>query len=107
MYLTNWNPTEVYYERDALLRQEALNKRLVRRPLATLSTILMVLVAFVGLASIAVGPGRAIDYIGTHLLPVVGMLGVLVVVAALPMWAGEKFSDNGTKGYDNVEWRDK
>ena len=87
MYSPSRNPTELYYtnrhERDALLREKARNKRLVRRPLAKLSTILVVLAAFVGLASIAVGPGRAIDYIGTHLTPVVGILGVLAVTVSL------------------------
>ena len=31
MYSPNRNPTELYYERDALLRQEARNSRLARR----------------------------------------------------------------------------
>jgi len=80
MYSPHRNPTELYYEshneRDTLLRQEALNKRLVRRPLATLSTMLVVIVVFVGLASIVVGPGRAMDYIGTYLLSGVWIIGV-------------------------------
>ena len=80
MYSPHRNPTELYYEshneRDTLLRQEALNKRLVRRPLATLSTMLVVIVVFVGLASIVVGPGRAVDYIGTYLLSGVWIIGV-------------------------------
>jgi len=80
MYSPHRNPTELYYEshneRDTLLRQEALNKRLVRRPLATLSTMLVVIVVFVGLASIVVGPGRAIDYIGTYLLSETWIVGV-------------------------------
>jgi hypothetical protein len=80
MYSPHRNPTELYYEshneRDALLRQEARNKCLERRPLATLSTMLVVIVVFVGLASIVVGPGRAIDYIGTYLLSGVWIIGV-------------------------------
>ena len=76
MYSPNRNPTELYYERHALLRQEALNKRLVRRPLAVLSTMLVVIIVLVGLASIVVGPGRAIDYIGTYLLSGVWIIGV-------------------------------
>ena len=78
MYSPYRNPTELYYEshneRDALLRQEARNKRL-GRPLATLSTMLVVIVVFVGLASIVVGPGRAMDYIGTYLLSGVWIIG--------------------------------
>ena len=80
MYSPHRNPTELYYEshneRDALLRQEARNKCLERRPLATLCTMLVVIVVFVGLASIVVGPGRAIDYIGTYLLSGVWIIGV-------------------------------
>ena len=89
MYSPNRNPTELYYERDALLRQEARNKRLTRRPLATLFTTLVILAVVVGLAAIVVGPSSAIDYVGTHLLPVVSMLGVLAVVVGLLIWEGE------------------
>jgi hypothetical protein len=107
MYSPNRNPTELYYEshneRDALLRQEARNKRL-GRPLATLSTMLVVIVVFVGLASIVVGPGGAIDYVGTYLAPVMGIIGVLVVLAGLSMWEGGKVSDDGTKPFDRLYW---
>jgi hypothetical protein len=104
MYSPNRNSTELYYERDALLRQEARNKRLTRRPLATLSTTLVILAVVVGLASIVVGPSSAIDYVGTHLLPVVSILGVLAVVVGLSMWKGEKVPDDGTKPYDKLYW---
>ena len=105
MYSPNRYPTELYYERDALLRQEARNKRPVRRPLATLSTMLVVIVAFVGLASITVGPGRAIEWVGTYLAPVmVGILGVLAVVAGLSMLEGGKDPDDGTKPFDRLYW---
>jgi branched-subunit amino acid permease len=103
MYSPNRYPTELYYERDALLRQEACNKRL-GRPLATLSTMLVVIVLFVGLASIAVGPGRAIDYVGAYLAPVVGILGVLVVVVGLLMWEGGKAPNDRTKPFDRLYW---
>ncbi len=105
MYSPNRNPPELYYERDALLRQEACNKRSVRRPLAKLSTSLVVVVVFVGLASIAVGPGRAIDWVGAHFGPVVGMLGVLAVVVGLSMWEGGRVPDAGTKPYDRLYWK--
>ena len=89
MYSPNRNPTELYderrNERGALLRQEARNKRLAR-PLATLSTTLVVFVVFVGLASIAVGPGRVIDWVGIYFLPMLGILGVLIVLGRLLMW---------------------
>jgi hypothetical protein len=103
MYAPNRNPTKLYYERDALLRQEVRNKRLVR-PLAALSTMLVVIVAFVGLASITVGPGRAIEWVGTYLVHVVGILGVLAVVAGLSMWEGGKDPDDGTKPFDRHYW---
>ena len=106
MYSPNRNPTELYYEshneRYALLRQEARNKRLAR-PLAALSTMLVAIVMFVGLAAIVVGLGRAIDWVGTYLLPVLGILGVLAVVVGLSMWEGGKVSDDG-KGYDRLYW---
>ena len=90
MYSPNRNPTELYYERDALLRQEARTKRLLRRPLATLSTMLVVLVVFVDLASIVVGPSRAIGYVDTYLVHVVWILGLLVVVVGLLMLEDER-----------------
>ena len=104
----NRNPTERYYEsyneRQALLRQEARNRRLVRRPLATLSTLLVVIVVFVGLASIVVGPGRAIDYIDAHLAPLLGMLGALAVVVGLSMWESGKVSGAETASRDRLDW---
>ncbi len=108
MYSPNRNPTELYYEsrdeRDALLRQEARNKRLARRPLATLSTMLVVIVASVGLVAIVVGPGRAIDYVGTYLAPVAGILGVLAVVAGHSMLEGGKVPDDGSNPVDRLNW---
>lgn len=107
MYSPNRNPTELYHEshneRYALLRQEARNKRLVRLPLATPSTMLVVLVVLVGLAAIVVGPGRAIDFIGTHLVHVLGIFGALAVVVGLLMEGG-KVPDDGTKPYDRFYW---
>ena len=104
MYPPNQNPTELYYERQALLRQEARNKRLARRPLEVLSTMLVVLDAFVSLASILVGPGRAIEWVGTYLVQVVEILGLLIVVIGLSMWEGRKIPDDGTKPLDRLNW---
>ena len=49
-----------------------------RRPLTTPYTILGVLVGFVGLlaAIVVVGPGRAIDWVVSYLIPMVVLLGV-------------------------------
>ena len=106
MYSPNRNPTELYHEshneRYALLRQEGRNRRLAL-PLATLSTMLVVIVVFVGLAAIVVGPGKAIDWVGTHLFPVLGILGSLVIVIGL-LIEGGKFPDDGTKPYDRSYW---
>ena len=104
MYSPNRNPTELYYERDALLRQEARNKYQAFRPLATLSTVLVVIVVLVGLAAIVVGPGRAIDYIGAHLVPGLGMLGALAVVVGLSRWERGKVSGAETASYDRLHW---
>ncbi|MDP9410862.1 MAG: hypothetical protein M3P70_10240 [Actinomycetota bacterium] len=99
MYSPNRNPTELYHEslneRYALLRQEARNRRLAL-PLATPSTMLVVIVVFVGLAAIVVGPGKAIDFIGTHLVHVLSIFGSLVVVVGLLMEGG-KVPDDGTE----------
>ncbi len=104
MYSPNRNPTEMYSERDALLRQEARNKRLTHRPLATLSTMLVVIVVFVGLAAILVGPGRAIEWVGTYLHPALGILAVLAVVTGISMLEGGKVPDDGTKPFDRLYW---
>lgn len=85
MYSPNRNPTEPYYQRHALLRQEARNERLARRSLVALSTVLVGIVAFVGLAAILVGPGRAIVWVGTYLHPSVWILGALAVLIGLLM----------------------
>ena len=102
MYASHRNPTELYYEshneRDALLRQEARNKRLTLRPLMKLVAIVM----FVGLASIVLGPGRAIDYLGTYLLSETWIIGVLAVVVGLLMLKVGKASDDRTNLYDGL-----
>ncbi len=59
------------------------------RRLAALSTMLVVV--FVGLlAAIVVGSGRAIGWIVTYLIPVVMILGVVIAVLALLVWALKK-----------------
>ena len=63
-----------------------------RRPLMAIYAILAVLTVFVGLAAI-MGPGRAIDWIVTDLLPMVVLLGVVFGVVGLMMWEGGKVHD--------------
>ncbi len=72
-----------------------------RRPLAALSTMLVILSVCVVLAAI-VGPGRAIDWVGTYLTPV-RILGLMVGVIGLLVWEGRKASDDG-KGYIRFYW---
>ena len=46
MYSPNRNPTELFYERQALLRQEAHNKRLARGTLTALYATMLVVFAW-------------------------------------------------------------
>ncbi len=64
-----------------------------RRPLVAIYAILTLLVGFVGLAAI-MGPGRAIDWIVTDLLPMVVLLGVVLGVVGLMMREGGKVHDD-------------
>jgi len=64
-----------------------------RRPLVAIYAILAVLVGFVGLAAI-MGPGRAIDWIVTDLIPMVVLFGVVFGVVGLMMREGGKVHDD-------------
>ena len=64
-----------------------------RRPLVALYAILAVLVGFVGLAAI-MGPGRAIDWVVTDLIPMMVLLGVVFGVVGLMMREGGKVHDD-------------
>lgn len=81
----NHRPTEMYLgtsdERRDLLRQDARN----RRPHLALYTMLVVVLMVVG-AAIVVGPGRAIDWVATYLIPVVVILVVVTATVTLVMW---------------------
>ena len=63
-----------------------------RRTLAALSSMLVVLSMFAVLATI-VGPGRAIEWVGTYLIPVAVVLCVAMVVLALLVWALKRLPD--------------
>ena len=65
----------------------------IRRPLVALYVILAVFVGFVGLAAILVGPGRAIDWVVTDLLPMVALIGVVFGVFGLLVRGGGKVYD--------------
>jgi len=63
-----------------------------RRSLAALYAILAVTLVFVGLAAV-MGPGRAIDWFVTDLLPMVVLVGMILGVVGLMMWEGGKVHD--------------
>jgi hypothetical protein len=63
-----------------------------RRPLAALYTMLGVVLVVV-LAATVVGPGRAIDWLGTYLIPVMVILGVVFAAWALLVWALKRLPD--------------
>ena len=63
-----------------------------RRTLASLSSMLVVLSMCAVLATI-VGPGRAIEWVGTDLIPVAVVLCVVIAVLALLVWALKRLPD--------------
>ena len=94
MHPPNHNPTEMYLgtsdQRRDLLRQEARN----RRPLVALSEMLAVVLVIVGvLAAAIVGPGEAIGWVVTYLIPTLVILGVVVGTIFLVAWEGGKAYD--------------
>ena len=94
MHPPNHKPTETilgtFYVREELLRQEARN----RRPMATLSALLAVVLVTVGLlAAVVVGPGEAIGWVVTYLIPTLVILGVVVGTIFLVAWEGGKAYD--------------
>ena len=86
MYPPTPNPTETSHEREALLWQEARGSRVTRwgRAIARVTVVF----SFVVLAVFLFVPsGGTIGWVGTYLLPVGVILGVVVAVLALLMWA--------------------
>jgi branched-subunit amino acid permease len=62
-----------------------------RHRLAALSTIVVVVLVVV--AATVVGPGKAIDWLGNYLIPVLIVLGVIVGVFGLATWEIAKLQD--------------
>ncbi len=93
------NPTETSlgttYVRDDLLHQEARNGRAGRvgRWVRTIARGALVLLVVGILAATVVGPGRAIDWVGSYLVPVAVILGVITAVLALLVWVIERSPD--------------
>jgi branched-subunit amino acid permease len=63
-----------------------------RRRLAALFMMLGVVLVVVAAVTV-VGPGRVIEWLGNHLIPVVVVLGVIVGVFGLAAWKIAKLHD--------------
>ena len=90
------NPTETslgtMYAREDLLRHEAHNGRL-RRRVRMIARVALVLLVVGILAAIVVGLESVGYWVGTFIIPVVVILGVVIAVLALLMWVIEKSPD--------------
>ena len=99
----NRNTTETFlgamYVREDLLRQEAHNSRMgrvahrVARWVRTIARIMFVLLVVGIPAAIAVGPGAAIGWVLTYLIPALVVLGVVVGTIFLVAREGGKVYD--------------
>jgi protein-S-isoprenylcysteine O-methyltransferase Ste14 len=72
---------------EVVLMRHANRTPANRRLLAALSTMLVVVFVVVLAAFVVVGPGRAIGWIVTYFIPVGVILGVVIAVLALLVWA--------------------
>ena len=117
VYPPTHKPTETTYERQELLRQERRNRRLTRRRearseefrseefspseprmaglgQAALSTMLALALMIAGLiATVVVGPGEAISWVVTYLIPTLVILGVVVGSFGLLVWVASTLDD--------------
>jgi hypothetical protein len=80
------NLTETSHEREALLWQEARDSRLTRWGRAIARAVLVCAAAMFAVLPF-VPSGGTIGWVGTYLLPVGAILGAVVAVLALLMWA--------------------
>ncbi len=87
------NPTETSlgaaYVREDLMRQEAHNGRL-RRRVRTIARVALVLLVVGILAAIVVGLESFGYWVGTFIIPVVVILGMVIAVLALLVWVIER-----------------
>ncbi len=97
MHPPNHRPTETFlgamYEREDLLRQEAQNSRMARR-VRTIAKVAFVLMVVGIVAAIAVGPGRAIDWLVNDLMPVAVITGVIIAAFALLLYAYKRLPES-------------
>ncbi len=101
------NPTETYlgsmYVREDLLRQQAHNSRMGRvahrlaRWLRTTARIVFVLLVVGIPAAIAFGPGAAIGWVVTYLIPVAVITGVVIASLALLVWVVKRLPESPSR----------
>ena len=93
----NLNPTETSlgasHRRDDFLWHEARNSRVVRR-VRTIAKAAFVLMVVGIVAAIAVGPGRAIDWLVNDLMPVAVITGVIIAAFALLLYAFKRLPES-------------
>ena len=94
------NPTETilgtFNERGDLLRQRAHADGLVRRVRAS-ARVVFVLLLLVLAPFVLAGPYATIGWVGTYLVPVVVVFGVLVGLLALLAWVILTLLNSGNK----------
>jgi hypothetical protein len=94
------NPTETslgtFNERGDLLRSQAHADRLLRRLRAS-ARVVLVLLLLVLVPFVLAGPYATIGWVGTYLVPVVVLFGVLVGSFALLAWAVLTLLKSGNK----------
>ncbi len=80
--------------RDAIRHENGIPA--TRRHLAALST--MVVIVLVGVvAAIVVGLGRAIDWVGSYLVPVAVITGVVIACLALLVWVVKRLPESPSR----------
>ena len=86
--------------REDLLRQQAHNSRMgrlahrVARWVRTIARIVFVLLVVDIPWAIAVGPGAAIGWVVTYLIPVAVITGTIIASLALLLWASKRLPES-------------
>ncbi len=77
------------YIREDLLQREARSNH-VARSVRTIAGIVFVLLVVSIPWAIAVGPGAAIGWLVTYLIPVAAITGAIIASLALSLWASKR-----------------
>ncbi len=96
-----YSPTETSHEREALLWQEARGSRVTRWGRAIARAVLVCAAAIFAVLPFVPSGGTIIGWVGTFLLPVGVILGVVVAVLALLallMWALDRLPSSPYRG---------